>query len=243
MGRLTVRIFTLCLCIFAVFNTALMAQDAYEASKYFPLDINSKWTYEISKIQGEKSTAGDLVVSLVSGDKLDGKDVYLFKSFLNGDAFDTLYYVLDEGGIYVYKVISHDGSSVVFSPPNRSPFLDIVQAGQKYTTSTPAEIYSPVTASTIDGRLELEWTIEGVEDVVVPAGRFEDCLKISSSSVFNTETSITITTQTRWFALGVGKVKEDYVVTSQGLNIEGGELYAKIELKEATIKGMHIGAE
>jgi hypothetical protein len=116
-----------------------------------------------------------------------------------------------------------------------------VSIGTKKTGSSTMKYTDSEGISEIEGTIFWETTVEGVEDVTVPAGTFENCLKIKiiynmvSSDVSDTESGEI----TMWLAKGVGMVKQSHEETET----EDGDVETSTstdELVSATVGGVAI---
>lgn len=230
------------LCVFAVFAVGAIAQDNPDMFKYFPLNLGNKWIYAMSMTRGDELLEGDLLVNTAPGENPDDENEHLFESFFKGDMLDHVYYILKDDGLYPYKIVFKDKAAVLitimFSPLRKLPILGNVELGKKYTTSHSVRFYAPDNFLIEEGTADIEVNIEGLEDVVVPAGKFENCLKVNSFTAIAAEKTVTSAKQVRWYAPGIGKVKEIEDVTKYG--VEDRNSHTELELKSAVIDGVEL---
>ena len=211
------------------------ADDSYEISKYFPIRIGNEWSYATSETTQGKSSERIMHSVIRTKDLLNGKDVYLFER--DFDRTPIFYYSLGKDGIYSHKVVRDEGS-IVFSPA-AIVFPNNLQLNQEFEDSRTFVVYD-INGNVVDGGMATaKITFIGFEDITVPAGKFEDCLVISSLFILKAERSSTIVSTTTWLAQDVGKVKEKDELTEYNETVS--EMYTEIELKGALIEGKNIG--
>ena len=228
---------TLIILIFLILlsNASLKAEEYYDISQYFPMDVGNKWVYWTYSARGEEASGeGTRVSSIESKETLNGRDVYLFKMYQ--EAGSIFYYSLDKRGIYLDK-ISEEDEYVIFSPPVLL-FPNNLKFNQKLKLSSSAKVYNSNGKLIDKGTIKGEVIAKDIEDITVPAGRFEDCLRIYSLLNYKLKRTLTVMTNTTWFAQNVGKIKEKHLATSY---TEKETDYKESKLKRATIKGKTIG--
>ena len=176
------------------------------AQNYYPTDIGNTWIMEST------DGAERITYTLETPDEA-----------LNGEAFRTLKIItevlgtstantntflveVNEEGMKLHKVVAELGdvfgiSRIEFSPPAVF-FPPTLQVGEVWETLGETEV-SLVGTVTVSSTNE----VVAVEDVVTPAGTFEDCLKIriltKTTAAFGSNRS----TSYQWLAPDIGPVK------------------------------------
>lgn len=176
------------------------------AQNYYPTDIGNTWIMEST------DGAERITYTLETADET-----------LNGEAFRTLKIItevlgtstantntflveVNEEGMKLHKVVAELGdvfgiSRIEFSPPAVF-FPPTLQVGEVWETLGETEV-SLVGIVTVSSTNE----VVAVEDVVTPAGTFEDCLKIriltKTTAAFGSNRS----TSYQWLAPDIGPVK------------------------------------
>jgi len=177
------------------------------AQNYYPTNIGNTWILE--------STDGAERITYT----LETPD----EAVLNGEAFRTLKIItevlgtstantntflveVNEEGMKLHKVVAELGdvfgiSRIEFSPPAVF-FPPTFQLGDIWEILGETDVYlvGPVTVSS-------ENKVVAVEDVVTPAGTFEDCLKIRILTKTITASQASRSTSYQWLAPDVGPVK------------------------------------
>ncbi|MBZ9577924.1 hypothetical protein KJA13_02710 [Patescibacteria group bacterium] len=245
------NIFIIVFCILiSLSGISTKAEEPYEVSKYFPLDIGNKWVYQVYTLE-EAMVEHTMATVVKAKEMLDGKEVYSVESN-RPDGKHIFYYSLDRDGIKLHKAIS-GGRDTVFSPPITVLFQ---KSNPERNDSALVKIYDTseealrLNEALTEGKFEIKSEFEGTEDITVPAGKFEDCQKIYISISVEAKNFKTTVAQTDWYARGIGKVKEtklqkNWIAGSPELEeramVEESESYSEIRLKEATIRGQKIG--
>ena len=126
---------------------------------------------------------------------------------LGTDAVDTNTFLVEVGeeGMKLHKVVAELGlfgvANMEFSPPAIF-FPPTLQVGEVWETLGETEVYlvGPVTVSSIN-------KVIAIEDVVTPAGTFEDCLKIRIDTKTTAALGASRSTSYQWLAPDLGPVK------------------------------------
>ena len=123
------------------------------------------------------------------------------------DTTGEVYFLhLDVAGAKLYKIIAELGSvfgtaTAVLSPPVL--FLPAsLEIGDSwdFTLETVVKLSGPLSVSSV-------YEVIAVEDVITPAGTFENCLKVQIESRTESRLGVTRTTSYQWLAWNVGIVK------------------------------------
>ena len=168
-----------------------------------------------------------------SQEQLAGKTIYVYKPEEGKE--DTLYYSVDDSGIYMQKM-ELGKSYIMFSSP-LMVFPRNVELGRAYKDSASGKVYDAAGTLKEEGTAMTEVTIEAIENVNVAAGNFDSCLKVLISQVIQSDKILITVAETIWLAEGIGQVKrqisyrkygeEDYSYTSQA-ELQGASLGDRI---------------
>ncbi|MBI5409356.1 MAG: hypothetical protein HZA14_08325 [Nitrospirae bacterium] len=178
------------------------AATTYKMAEYFPLGQGDTWAYTTIEngvtgsytrtVNGTQTVNGVEAVKVIE----DSGDYHLMTSDTNG---------LTEYGDY--KIEDWGWYRLAYSPPINY-FQNVISVGTKKTLSSDTTYTDSNNLSTT-GTFSVETTVEGVEDATVPAGVFNNCLKIKF--IFNVTFWGGDYTQSgeiiQWLAKGVGIVK------------------------------------
>jgi hypothetical protein len=197
-------------------GTGLQAPDnppvdgIFRISEYFPLGQGDTWTYR----EGDN----DLTKKTVSGtQKINGVNAV---KMIDEDGDYQLW--TNSNGLEWYKEYDADDipgcgwDQHLFSPPIHASD-PIVSVGSSYASNTSLAS-TDCTGKASTASLSYEFTIEGIEDVTVPAGIFKDCLQIKAILSRNGGTHINEITI--WLAKGVGQVKSISIEKENGSVVE-----------------------
>lgn len=181
-----------------------------ETVEYYPMDLGNIWVLETAD-----ATERVTYTIEASEERIEDREIALFKRTAETVGTDEttgeVYFVhFDDDGVKLHKVVAELGSvfgtaTAILSPPVL--FLPASLAlGDSWGFTLESEVIltGPVSVSTV-------YEVVAVEDVVTPAGTFENCLKVQ----VNTRTvtaSISRSTSYQWLAPNVGIVR---VETSQ----------------------------
>lgn len=213
----------------------LKAEDAQE---YFPLNDGDKWEYEV--VEGADHRVEEW--------RVEGKSVVdnIETKMIVDGAGNSRYLITDLNSVSVYKDVEIEGGKVdeyfIFEPVMPLFVFGIeqekaVKKDYSFTRYDPNGSFKSVASG------NLEMMFEGKENVVVPAGEFTDCLKISiSESVQESDGEKSRFTTTAWFAKGVGKVKEieeNAIEDSRSPQSDVGAINTReSSLKKAVVNGI-----
>ena len=144
-------------------------------------------------------------------ENVDGKDLLKFEMHRAGVITNTDLMAVNEHGIICWARINLDGELVKFDPPQTMIAIPLKKgAGWDFNSDT------------IGGELKVDqhYDVVGEEDINVPAGKFH------AFRIHGEQTSPSAMTIDRWFASGVGIVKD--VTTMRAAN---GDLLQRISLE------------
>jgi hypothetical protein len=184
-------------------NLCLACSTYQPQNDYFPMGQGDTWTYyDLARQKNETHLiSGTETVNGVDATKMIvGEDTYLLFDIYNG--------TLRIHKIYFLDAIAGCGWSQIVLNPAVIMIPAELSIGVKNTFSTTTK-YTNCKGASASQTTTLEVTLEAVEDVTVPAGTFEDCLKYNFkvASIFNPQGQTENTDQTWWMAEGVGNVK------------------------------------
>lgn len=183
----------------------------FNTQEYYPFDVGRSWTYSLS-------SGGSNTLTITGTEEICGQTCFRQDSSGGG----VSYWINDEAGVSMTKMVNADGSYTDFCPPLKlSPpqlYLGMLSLHPFYDAPY---FYAPgVPAGTLDGWSH--FVCKGLEDVTVPAGIFPDCIR--NTFIFSytaTDGSYAVRTEETWHAQGIGVVKR-VQVAAYGI---GGYIY------------------
>jgi hypothetical protein len=219
----------------------------YDTAEYFPLVLGDTWTSkEIQKEitqEGEETDENIDTVTVFGTEKIKG--VLAMK---RGEIEEGYYDLMtNTNGVKMYKTYDPDFEDDVlinemfetFNPPLTylPPRLSV---GTRHTFKSTMT-HKETSGFKATAKVTVAVKVEGIENVTVPAGDFQDCLKITIKRdliavKYNHEES---SESTLWFAKGVGIVKREENNTEISNNeVEEIEISTE-ELLSATVEGIN----
>jgi hypothetical protein len=203
MPLLAVAFFSWLLCVPA-------AAPAAESAVDFPLALNTRWIYHFHQDLGQGVHFGELMAKFAKGNSLDvpvitevvGSDLingdkYIRReSRLKGTLWMTEWFRQTANGLMLGKTLdAEQGLEVLMVPPQKllSPTL---KAGESWDWKAP------------EVSLVMQIKVVGPADLTVPAGTFH-ATELSYDVNIETEGGMVTIRQRRWFASGVGYVKQE----------------------------------
>ncbi|MCD4722720.1 MAG: hypothetical protein K8S13_23115 [Desulfobacula sp.] len=183
---------------------------AYDLSEYHPLIPGSSWWYDCAEYDSSDQKTGSWREKKVHGnyETFNGVKTVPQAWYTSGYASMTLvderdFLLYDSSYFYLYgfeQVGNPDWNDeplgkYIFTPP--LSFKRNMEVGETWTHSS--------TMTAPNGQSEsvtMTFTLEGFEDVEVPAGKFDNCMKVKAE--FSTEPD---DTEYWWWAKGIGEVK------------------------------------
>lgn len=185
----------------------------FSSADYYPMKKDYTWVYSGPtskiKITDEKDLASGSQFTLTYYDSL-------------GEESWQEVFVQKESGLYWLSFISRltSPSNITFNPPLPiTPMSNKIGTGERVKST---ESRNDSTTTTLGIRVENE--IDAIEDVVVAAGKFSNCIRVKMTIIYTdpTERPLFAGTSYWWFALGVGPVK--FLTTATGGELEGATL-------------------
>lgn len=177
-----------------------------ETLEYYPTDVGNIWVLE-----NEDGTEQVTYTIEATKERFNGTDTFVLKrtaETLGADeSTGEVYFVhLDQTGIKLHKIVAELGSvfgtaTAVFSPP--ALFLPAsLEIGDSWEIGLETEVIltGPVLVSNV-------YEVAVVEDVITPAGIFENCLKIQLDARTTSRLGVSRSTSYQWLAPNVGIVR------------------------------------
>ena len=207
-----------------------------EALKYYPTDLGNVWVLETAD-------GTERITYTIEADeeRLNGREIARFKreaeTVGTDDTTGEVYFVhFDDDGVKLYKVVAELGSvfgtaTAILSPPVL--FLPAsMELGDswKFTLESEVILTGPISVSSV-------YEVVAVEDVVTPAGTFENCLKIQLDSRTVSTLSVGRSTSYQWLAPNVGIVR---IETNQEIvfNLVSSNLLTGASIYDVTDDGV-----
>ena len=176
------------------------------AVEYYPTGLGNIWVLET-----EDGTERTTYTIEATEERLDGKEIALMRrtaATLGTDdtTGEDLFVHVDAVGIKLHRVVADLGpvfgiATAVLSPP--ALFLPAsLELGDSWEFTLASEVIltGPITFSSVYEVIE-------VEDVVTPAGTFENCLKVQLESRTTSRLGVSRSTSYQWLAPNVGIVR------------------------------------
>jgi hypothetical protein len=191
------------------------------AAPVIPTAPGTSWRYNMTEEIGkglnisDVKTDGDGKIRLpvlyrIEGtEDVDGKDLLKFEMHRAGTITSTDLLTVDDHGIICWARINLDGELVKFSPPQTMIAAPLEKGAAWNFDGQAGEL-----------KVQQHYDVMGEEKIDVPAGKFE------AFRIHGEQTTPNRMTIDRWFAPGVGIVKD--VTTMQGAK---GDLLQRISLE------------
>ena len=198
---------TVILCVFV--STA-------SAQNYYPTDIGNTWVLESTDGAERITYTLETPEEELSGEQFSTLKIITEVLGTSSVNTNTFLIEVDEEGVKLHKIVAELGdvfgiSRIEFSPPAVF-FPPILQVGEVWETlgETEVSLVGTVTVSSIN-------EVVAIEDIVTPAGTFEDCLKIRILTKTTAALGSSRSTSYQWLAPDLGPVKFE---TSQDIIFE-----------------------
>ncbi|MXY99434.1 hypothetical protein F4Y93_01840 [Candidatus Poribacteria bacterium] len=189
---------------------------ALSAQNYYPTEVGNTWVLE-SQDGAERATYTlEAPDEEVSREKFRTLKIITEALGTTSSETNTFLIEIGEDGLKLHKLVAELGPifgtvNMEFSPPAIF-FPPILQPGEIWETHGETEVYlvGNVTVSSVN-------RVVATEDVVTPAGTFENCLKIRIDTKTTAALGISRSTAYQWLAPDIGPVKFE---TSQDIIFE-----------------------
>lgn len=215
-------IFTILVLSLASLMLLSACNNEVDSSNYFPLNKGLEWKYRTTLITKKKQEQGRYTVTNIGTTKVDNEVVNIRRT---DDGRD--YYLIEKSdGIYRYASRTLFETHPDIDDPPRlvlpTPFLKSLKARwSSKTTRYTIHRIGPSTVTNANSPIQdfvMSYSIVSQnETVMVPAGRFENCLLVEGEATLTLFVDphigyqdIPITTR-EWYAPGVGLVKLERV--------------------------------
>lgn len=213
----------------------------YNLKEYYPLGQGNMWEYSVTNDDGNGKEKNEIK----GKERIEGKEVIKMSVSQDGD---YAYLDSDSEGVRIYKYFNKDDNGdddkyIIYNPSRI--IIPNIDNGQAKEYSTALIQYSSSGKKKEEGSESGRITLESVENVEVPAGKFSDCLKFSaindkkkpSGSYEKSDCDI-------WLAPGIGKVKEFCTFAEREAGSDAEETSFEIyKLLSAVINGKRIGSQ
>ena len=225
--------FVLSLTFLLFYTSAVLTA---ETPKYYPLDLGN-----MSVLETEDGTERITYTVEAAEERFEDKEITLLKrkaeTLGTDETTGEVYFVhLDDDGVKLHKVVAELGSvfgtaTAILSPPVL--FLPASLAlGDSWEFMLESEVIltGPVSVLSV-------YEVVAVEDVVTPAGTFENCLKIKLDSRTVSTLSVSRSTSYQWMAPNIGIVR---VETDQEIvfNLVSSNLLKDASIYDVTDDGV-----
>lgn len=216
---------------------------AYDLKDYYPLGDGDRWTYIATMTNGKTDYYKRTVE--VSGKEVIG-DVETMKLTYSDDENECL--VSDPEGVKRYKFFSENTFEVFNTPEMLYPNNLNVGETREYAFASEQTRNKGGSAGEVESQDPrtgtMKVTLEAIEDVELPAGKFTDCLKFSSVMNWKGMGAGDYAEEkcTTWLAPGVGAIKESCDVREYDTDSNAEEKFTEsFELVGATVDGKVVG--
>jgi len=177
-----------------------------DAQNYYPVDIGNTWVLESTDGAERTTYTIEATDEPVNGEQ--GRILEITTEALGTSTVRTRTFLLhvDEEGMKLHRIVAELGDTfgvarVEFSPPTIF-FPLILQLGEIWETQAETEV-NIVGAASVSSVNE----VVAIEDVVTPAGTFENCLKIQARTKTTVALGISRSISHQWLAPDHGPVK------------------------------------
>lgn len=184
------------------------------AQNYYPADIGNTWVFD--SVDGEEQTT----YTLEGSQTADGEERILLKirteELSTGDAETDHYFLtVDSDAIKLHRIILEDAVATLHADfPTPATFFPLqLKLNDKWQIATDVEA-ELIGGITIPGKTVTDLEVIGFEDVVTPAGTFQNCAKVqldlhlTARSEFPIKLNLDIDSTTyQWFAPDIGPIQ------------------------------------
>ena len=177
------------------------------AQNYYPADIGNTWV--LDSVDGEERST----YTLEGSETADGEERILLEittEELSTGESETDQYFLTVGteAIYLHRTVLEDEVATLTADfPTPATFFPLqLELGDKWQIPADAEVML-VGGLTITGNSTTNLEVVGFEDVVTPAGTFENCAKVRLELTLTTPFLNLDSTTYQWFASDIGPVQ------------------------------------
>ena len=177
-----------------------------DAQNYYPADIGNTWVLESTDGTERTTYTIEATDEPVNGEQVRILEITTEVLGTSTVRTSTFLFQVDEEGMKLHRIVAELGDAfgvarVEFSPPTIF-FPAILQLGEIWETQGETEV-NIVGAASVSSVNE----VVAVEDVVTPAGTFENCLKIRARTRTTVALGVSRSTSYQWLAPDFGPVK------------------------------------
>ena len=180
------------------------------AQNYYPADIGNTWVFE--SVDGEERST----YTLEGPETVDGQERILLKirtEELSTGEVDTDTYFLTVGNeaIELHRTVLElvePPAMVTADFPTPVTFFPLqLEMGDKWQIAQDADVELEIGLA-LSGKSVTDFEVVGFEDVVTPAGTFQNCAKVQLDLLFTAGGFLKIDSNThQWFAPDIGPVQ------------------------------------
>lgn len=227
------------ICGLLIFGAAFLSADtlfAYDMEDYYPLNENDRWVYNYKADDNGEEIVSQEVAKVKGAESIAGVET---KTMLS-KKFDNQAVAVDFEGVKLYKSWGWSGGDYEHFNPPKMLYPNMEKGETKtYTIESVAHNMDDEIVNTTMKSGTLTVTLEAVEEVEVPAGKYKDCLKFISVYEYKYphRPASGKETSTVWLAPGVGRIKAEY--SSTELNTESNKtdkISEAIELSNVSVR-------
>jgi len=222
--------------IICLFFSLLCVGCSKNENSYFPLTKGYKWQYDVALTTQDGLQKQKYIFNNLGKGDLNGVSVYMRES-LDGS---VLYYSISDDGIYYLG--NRDSQSIhpEFNEDKQLVLPEELSVGTEWEYTTITRLLKKTgppqkTEFKILAEVPLEIKIESLnETVIVPAGRFINCMKISMSGFAFKDAgnyiglTMVSVKQMNWYASGIGLVKMERLETTERKALDKGSLLIEL---------------
>jgi hypothetical protein len=182
--------------------------EAAAVHAFCPLPSGARWEYSVVTAGPTGEMSGGLT-SRVDGEKtINGRRYTRLINTPSGSGEgDTFYFRATAEGVFFVRQGQNDYPEQLYLPARP-------RVGESWTVATPTT--------------HMRNRVEGFEDVELPSGRYENCLKVASSGTILSGLETISLDGITHYAPGVGQIKSEMIMTGES----GEEIPIRIALTD-----------
>lgn len=181
------------------------------AQNYYPADVGNTWVLE--SVDGEEQST----YTLEGPETIDGEERILLKirneEFSTGEVdTDTYFLSVGDAAIELHKTIfelKEPPAMVTADFPTPVTFFPLqLELGDEWQIAGAAEVKVEILPNPILGESITNFEVVGFEEVVTPAGTFQNCAKVQIDLNFTAGGFLNLDSNThQWFAPDIGPIQ------------------------------------
>ncbi len=180
---------------------------------YFPLLIGNSWSYDLNIETGETNVQKTMDVQISKKEKIGGVGTYAMEYKLEGKVLQTEFYTNENEKVICYKRILI-GTNFDINPPQLLYDFSSLKKGEKWEWRGKVGYQEA----------SLKGEVLGEETITVPGGTFKT---YKVKVIIRDDGGRILVSTDRWFAQGIGMIKEESI---------DNLIHVTAELKEYEIK-------